>query len=93
MKSEGLWVVCIDNDDYLASLERGKLYRRIQDSTVEADGLIHVIDESGEDYLYDAAWFKAISLPESVRVRLSNSGGAGRRRRLSSQILSRNRRV
>ncbi len=40
------------NEKYAASLERGKLYRRIRDSRAPRHGLIRVIDESGEDYLY-----------------------------------------
>jgi hypothetical protein len=30
-------------------------------------GQIRVIDESGEDYLYDKSAFKEVSLPQSVR--------------------------
>jgi hypothetical protein len=45
------YVVCLDNSGYPASLEVRKIYRRISDARAEADGLMRVIDESGEDYL------------------------------------------
>lgn len=57
-------VICINNEGYLSkevyscSLEVGKLYVSIPDPDAEKDGLIRVIDESGEDYLYPKEWFK-----------------------------------
>jgi hypothetical protein len=47
--------VCVDNTDYTASLELHKIYRVLPDRRVEADGDLRVIDESGEDYLYEAS--------------------------------------
>lgn len=34
-------------------------------------GMIRVIDESGEDYLYPAKWFVAVDLPDGVAERLA----------------------
>lgn len=48
------YAVCINNDGYKASLEVGKLYQLIADEVAEGDGMIRVIDESGEDYLFEA---------------------------------------
>ena len=45
-------VVCIDNDGYPASLERRKIYVALRDPAAEKHGLLRVVDESGEDYLY-----------------------------------------
>ena len=61
------FVVCIRNDDYPASLEARKLYHVLPDAAALKRGLLRVIDESGEDYLYPARYFLAISLPHSVR--------------------------
>jgi hypothetical protein len=63
-------VVCIDNAAYPASLELHKIYRVVADgrATVTAD--LRIIDESGEDYLYPAAWFAAAELPRRVRTPL-----------------------
>jgi hypothetical protein len=51
------FAVCINNTEYPASLERHKIYRVLPDQEAARDGDIRVIDESGEDYLYPAAYF------------------------------------
>ena len=51
-------VICINNEGYPVALEVGKTYVSIPDEEAEKDGLIRVIDESGEDYLYPKIWFK-----------------------------------
>jgi hypothetical protein len=60
-------VVCVDNSSYEASLERRKLYALIPDTGAEAQGLLRVVDESGEDYLYPAKNFHRVELPAAVR--------------------------
>jgi hypothetical protein len=60
-------VVCVDNEGYRASLERRKIYVALRDAAAEKHGLFRVIDESGEDYLYPKALFRAIALPQSLR--------------------------
>jgi hypothetical protein len=60
-------VVCIDNDGYPASLEKRKIYVALRDSDAEQHGLLRIIDESGDDYLYPKALFRLIDLPETVR--------------------------
>ena len=63
------FAVCIDDFGYDASLERHKMYRVLRDRHAEADGDLRVIDESGEDYLYEAERFLLVDLPpKSVRV-------------------------
>ncbi len=51
--------MCIQNVGFGASLEVRKLYAVVEDSDAEANGLIRVIDESGEDYLYPANLFQS----------------------------------
>jgi hypothetical protein len=60
-------VICLDNTGYEASLERRKIYVRLPDARAEKLGQIRVIDESGEDYLYDKDAFLDVSLPQAVR--------------------------
>lgn len=60
------YVVCVRNTGYGASLELCKIYRMIPDATAAAQGLVRVIDESGEDYLYPAAYFVEIKVPAAV---------------------------
>jgi hypothetical protein len=58
-------VVCVENDGYAASLEKRKIYVAIPDADGEKHGLLRIIDESGEDYLYPKAFFRAIALPQA----------------------------
>jgi hypothetical protein len=64
------FAICIDNHGYEVSLEMRKLYEVVADPDAEKHGQIRVIDESGEDYLYPAAAFNRISLPENVVERI-----------------------
>ena len=52
MNSKKMFVVCIKNENYAASLELRKIYEVIPDESAADHQLIRVIDESGEDYLY-----------------------------------------
>lgn len=65
------YVICVNNDDYAASLEVRKLYASLPDDDAAQHGQIRVIDESGEDYLYPAANFVAIDLPAEVEDTLA----------------------
>jgi hypothetical protein len=60
------FVVCLNNEGYPASLEVGKLYRFIPDEEAAANGLIRVIDESGEDYAFEAKRFHLMNVPPAV---------------------------
>ena len=60
-------VVCINNEGYQASLERRKIYVSLRDQVAEKRGLLRIIDESGDDYLYPKMLFRPIALPQSVR--------------------------
>ena len=64
------YAVCIRNEGNEASLERNKLYVVLADRKAEADGLVRVIDEDGEDYLYPADWFVAVDVPRVVKLSL-----------------------
>jgi hypothetical protein len=60
-------VVCVKNEGYVASLERRKFYVALRDAVADKHGLLRVIDESGEDYLYPKTFFRAVALPLSVK--------------------------
>jgi hypothetical protein len=66
MGNQTKFVICTNNQDYPASLERWKIYRVVADEKAEKRNLIRIIDESGEDYLYSTQDFTAIVLPTSV---------------------------
>ena len=60
-------VICVDNSGYEASLERRKIYEAVADSASAKQGLLRVIDESGDDYLYPESMFVEASLPAAIR--------------------------
>jgi hypothetical protein len=60
-------VVCVDNQGYPASLERRKIYVVLRDLEGEKEGLLRVVDESGESYLYPKAFFRSLALPQGVK--------------------------
>jgi len=64
------FAVCIDNKGYLASLEKGKIYKVICDPEATKHQLIRVIDESGEDYAYPSKRFFPIEVPEGLKKAL-----------------------
>jgi hypothetical protein len=60
-------VVCVGNEGYAVSLEPRKIYVCMRDATAEKHGLLRVVDESGEDYLFPKALFRPIDLPQSTK--------------------------
>ena len=64
------YAVCIANKGHESSLERNKLYVVLPDRRAEGDGLVRVVDEDGEDYLYPASWFVALEVPRAVQLSL-----------------------
>jgi hypothetical protein len=67
------FAVCVNNDEYPASLERHKVYRVLPDKDAEQDGDLRIVDESGEDYLYPAKYFVLVELPSEAARALSAS--------------------
>jgi len=61
------FVICVGNDGYSVSLEKRKIYVALRDLAAEKRGLLRIVDESGDDYLYPKAFFRPIALPEAVR--------------------------
>ncbi|MCH8101053.1 MAG: hypothetical protein IIB74_11540 [Proteobacteria bacterium] len=62
------FVICVDNTDYPASLEKRKIYETVADAEAAKHGQIRVIDESGEDYLYPTECFVEANLSEDIRA-------------------------
>ncbi len=65
------YVICVKNRGYRASLEVRKVYRAIPDAGAAKHGLVRVIDESGEDYLYPGDYFLPIEVPKAAEQVLS----------------------
>ena len=51
-------VVCVDSEGYPTSLEKRKIYVALPDRAAEQRGLVRIVDESGDDYLYPKSFFR-----------------------------------
>ena len=60
------FAVCINNIDYPASLKLQKAYAVLPDEEAIKDNDLRIVDESGEDYLYPADYFRLLDLPTLV---------------------------
>jgi len=65
------YFVCLSNKGYRASLVVRRLYEVLPDPTAAERGLLRVIDESGEDYLFPADLFEPIELPSTLQQKLA----------------------
>ena len=66
-----MFVICVRNEGFEASLAVRKLYRFLVDEEAEAQSLIRVVDETGEDYLYPAELFAAVDVSGDTAAALS----------------------
>ena len=66
----GSYALCVANDGYEASVERFKV-NRVLPATADESPAIRVVDETGEDYLYDASRFVEIEILPAASALLS----------------------
>lgn len=71
-----LFVLCIDNTGYRASLVLGEVYRIIPDPKAAKDDLVRIVDESDGDYLYHKSHFVFVEFPKAVVKKLLSLHGA-----------------
>ena len=69
-KKTSQFAICLNNEGYEASLEVGKVYRVLPDREAAAHGYIRMVDESGEDYAFDADRFYKVEFPPLVKATL-----------------------
>jgi hypothetical protein len=79
MKGDAQFAVCISNKGYAASLEVRKIYRLIPDKAGAKHGLVRVVDEMGEDYLFPEEYFVSLRLPQAAERAVLRVTLAGRR--------------
>jgi len=65
------YVLCLSNRGDAASLVVRRLYQMVADPEAARRGLLRVVDESGEDYLFPQELFAAVELPTAIRQRLA----------------------
>ena len=71
------FVICIDNHSNPASLIVGKVYRTLPDADAAAHNMLRIIDEDTSEpdgYLYPAAMFAPIDVPEVAKRVLMAAG-------------------
>lgn len=57
------YAVCVNNEGYPTSLELLKLYKVLPDGEPDL-GLLRVVDESGDSYLYPESRFMPVDIRE-----------------------------
>ena len=60
------FVMCIDNKTYPRDLALHKVYKVLSTEKEEQHSWVRVVDETGEDYLYEAYHFVPVQIPESA---------------------------
>jgi len=65
-ESKSSFFLCIKNRGYAASLQVRTVYRALSDPEAEAHGLLRIVDEFGEDYLFPAGLFVPIEIPKAA---------------------------
>lgn len=72
------FAVCVRNRGNAASLELRKLYELVPDPDAEKDGMLRVIDESGEDYPFPTSYFVltplSAAIEEAVQLAVGTAG-------------------
>ena len=62
--------LCLENAGNEASLILGKVYRILPDARATKDDLVRIVDESGDDYLFDKRQFAFVDFPQAVRKKI-----------------------
>jgi hypothetical protein len=69
------FVVCLEKQDLgefsTEDITVGRLYELLDEHA--GNGMVRIIDESGEDYLYPSSWFEPIALHDSIALRLHDA--------------------
>jgi hypothetical protein len=63
---EPRFAICINNSGYPDDLKVRTVYQVLPDESAAKSNYIRVIDDTGEDYLYPAAYFIFVDLPPEV---------------------------
>ena len=64
------FALCLTNAGNEASLILGKVYRVLPDARAAKDDLVRIVDESGDDYLFDKTQFAFVDFPQAVRKKI-----------------------
>ena len=70
MVSVSHFLICTSNDGW-DDLRVLKVYRRLPDELAESNAMVRIVDESGEDYLYQREAF--LEVPSSLEEKLETA--------------------
>lgn len=65
-----VFAICIENKGYEAALELRKIYQVLSPEANDPKDYVRIVDESGEDYLYNKKAFELIDLPQRTERKL-----------------------
>jgi hypothetical protein len=68
------YLLCVSNRGYRASLMPRRVYRGIPDATAARGGMVRVVDETGEDYLFPLKLFVEVELPPAATRAFRTAG-------------------
>lgn len=64
------FAICLSNEGYEVSLELRKIYQVLPAESNDPKDYVRIIDESGEDYLYDKKCLEIVELPQRTERKL-----------------------
>ena len=64
------FALCLENAGNEAPLILGKVYRILPDARAAKDDLVRIVDESGDDSLFDKHQFAFVEFPQAVRRKI-----------------------
>ena len=64
------FAICINNSGYIDDLKVRTVYQVLPDESAAKSNYLRIIDETGEDYLYPAAYFVVIEVPPEAEKTL-----------------------
>lgn len=56
-----------------SGLTVGRAYVALRDEDAQREGMLRIVDDSGEDYLHRASWFALFAVPDPDARRLTLS--------------------
>ncbi|MBV5276080.1 MAG: hypothetical protein JZU52_21415 [Lamprocystis purpurea] len=69
------FVVCLEKNDLgdfsTEDISLGRLYELVDEDA--ENGMVRIIDESGEDYLYPSSWFELVAIRDATAMRLHDA--------------------
>ena len=63
------FVICINDTGY-DDIQKMKIYEILEPNEKTDRGMLRLIDDSGEDYLYPPEYFESIEIPVKIQAKI-----------------------